>query len=141
MFTEMHMANTDTQRDVERRYAAEVARTANNPVLAAYHKLRDELVVNAPEVGYYDVKQLRALTNPERAVIVEANPDVVNDISLEPEQLAAIFRGDLDVRLWLSSVTERVLRQWLFEDVVDECERDAEIVRQDELDPSMRDAS
>jgi hypothetical protein len=125
----------------EQRYVAEVAQTAVNPAKARYRKLVDELAANAPDVGYYDVKQLRPLSNAERAVIVESNPDVVNDIALEPEHLAAIFRGDLDARLWLSWVTERVLRQWLFDDVVDECERDAEIVRQDALDPSLSDAS
>lgn len=131
------MAHTDTQQDAEQRYIAAVAQTVTHPVKAAYRRLVDELAANAPDVGYYDVKQLRGLTNAERAVIVEANPDVLNDVTFEPAELATVLRGDIDARYWIAHITESALRKWLFEDVVDEWERDVTIVREDALAPDQ----
>jgi hypothetical protein len=135
MFTEMHMANTDTGRfEAERRYIAEVSHTVIKPAQAAYRRLVEELAANSPDVGYYDVKQLRPLSNAERAVILEANPDVLNDIVLEPDELVAILRGQLDADTWMASLMAAPLRKWLFEDVCAEVERDEQIVRQGAID-------
>ena len=135
----VHAAQQNPQSaTAEQRYVAEVFQTAVNPVRAQYRRLVEELAAQVGDEGLYDVKQLRPLSNAERAVIVEANPDLLNDIPMEADEIASIFKDELDARLWLSSVTERVLRQWLFDDVVNECEHDAEIVRQDALDPYQR---
>lgn len=136
------MANTETPgSQSERRHVAQVAQTARNPVQAAYRRLVEELCANAPEVGYYDVKQLRALSNAERAVILEANPDVLNSVALEPDELVTILRGQLDASTWVASLIAGPLRKWLYDDVVDEVERDTEIIREYSLDTDQRDAS
>lgn len=131
------MADTDTQLTIataaERHYVAAVAQAVVKPELAAYQRLRDELAANAPEVGYYDVKQLRPLSNAERAVVLEANPDVLNNIALEPDELVSILRGQLDAATWVASLIAGPLRKWLFDDVVAQVERDEEIVRQDAM--------
>lgn len=122
----------------ERRYIAEVAQMAINPIQAAYRRLVEELAANVGDEGLYDVKQLRPLTNAERATILRANPDVLNDFTFEPEQIAEMIQGAVDPRTWIVACTDPALRKWLFDDVVDEIQRDEEIVRQDAMDPYQR---
>lgn len=122
----------------DQRYVATVTQTAVNPAEAAYWALVAELAANVPDEGYYDVKQLRPLSNTERAVILLANPDVLNDFEFEPDQLAEVITGTADPHTWVVACTDKPLREWLFDDICGEVERDHEIVRQDAMDPYLR---
>lgn len=122
----------------ELSYVAQVVETEIDPAQAAYRALIDELAANVPDVGYYDVKQMRPLTNAEKATVLEANPDAVNNLSLEPDQIVSVLRGELDVGLWMLSLVSGPLREWLFEDVLAEIERDEDVVHQDAMDPYQR---
>src|ERR1043166_413526 len=64
-----------------------------NPAQVAYQRLVDELAANVGDEGWYDVKQVRPLSNAERAATIRANPDVLNDFPLDAEQIALIFEG------------------------------------------------
>lgn len=122
----------------EMHHVARVVETAIDPAQAAYRALVDELAANIGDEGLYDPQQLRALSNAERAMIVLANPDVLNHATFEPDDVAAMIQGTLDPREWVLKSTDGALRKWLFEDVCAEVEKDTEIVRQDSMDPYQR---
>lgn len=127
------MAHIVTQlpAGAERNYVVAVAQAVVHPQTIPYQSLVDELAANVPDVGYYDIKQLRVLSNAERAIILDANPDVLNNICLEPDELVAILRGQLDAATWVGTLIAYPLCKWLFDDVCAQVERNEEIVRQD----------
>src|SRR5690242_9150605 len=78
-----------------------------NPAQLAYQKLIDELATNVNrDIGLYDPKQLRRLSQSEKAVVLLANPDLVNRFDLEPGPMADVLAGLVDARLWFSAATE-----------------------------------
>lgn len=127
------MAYIDKQlpADAERNYVVAVAQAVLHPQTISYQSLVDELAANVPDAGYYDVKQLRELSKPEYAVILDANPDALNNIAIEPDALVAILRGQLDAATWITTLIADPLRQWLFDDVCAQVGRNEEIIRQD----------
>lgn len=105
-------------------------RHRRNPGLSDYHKLVCELVTAVnPDVGLYAVQQLRALSHPERAIVLKANPDCLNAFDLDPLELADVFEGVMDARQWLTAKADPCIRQWLFEDVQADIEADEATVR------------
>ncbi len=115
--------------------APKAAERLRNPAMAQYRRLIDEIATNVNrDIGWYDVKQVRPLSNAERAAVIRANPDVLNDFPLDAEQIALIFEGSLDARLWLAAGIEGAVRKWVFDDVTVELEADAKILRANRAD-------
>jgi hypothetical protein len=105
-----------------------VVSRARNPALKAYASLVSQLATNAPADGYHDAQQLPFLNNAQRAVILRANPDVLNDLDITAEGLADVFDGHVEAGLYLWAQLEPLIRRWLLLDVVAECEADEERV-------------
>lgn len=111
------------------------AEAVTSPAKAAYQRLVDELAANVnPDIGLYDVKQLRPLSSHEKAIVLRANPDCLNDIQVLGDELAEIYDGNLDPRLWLMATVEPLVRKWLFDDVRKEIAKDEEILRASAFD-------
>jgi hypothetical protein len=96
--------------------------------LAAYRRLVDEIATSfeGRDEGLYDVKQIRDLTPFERALILKSNPDAINNVNIDPDQIAEVLEGLVDPGAWLFINTEGLLRQQLFEDVAQELARGEE---------------
>lgn len=122
-----HSAYQRNLRDLQARL--------RNPALHAYARLVDELATNVnPDVGLYDPKQLRQLSNAERAIVIRGAADVLDPLEVEPAEIAEVYEGTVDARLWLATRIEPLLRQRLFEDVQAEIAKDEEIVRANAAD-------
>jgi hypothetical protein len=113
------------------------AQQARNPDLFRYGQLVSVVATRfeGRDEGLYDVKQLAPLTNAERGLILRCNPDLLNGLHDDAEQLAEVLEGTVSPGLYLSAKLEPLLRKQLFEDVCAEIERDAELLRQSSFDP------
>jgi hypothetical protein len=91
----------------------------------AYQRLIDEIATHfeGRDEGLYDVKQIRALTPSERAVILTANPDAIATMNIDSDEIAEVVGGLVDAGAWLFANTEPHLRQQLFDDVAEELAR------------------
>jgi hypothetical protein len=93
----------------------------------AYQRLIDRLCTEGPVDGPTCVQQLPHITNPERALVLRENPDLLNDANISADGLADVFEGNVSAALYLSAVLEPLLRRWLFLDVCAECEANAQL--------------
>jgi hypothetical protein len=107
-----------------------MSRPTRSPELLAYQRLVCQLAANAPQPdGYHHAQQLPFLNNTQRAVILRANPDVLNDLDITAEGLADVFSGNIEPGLYLWAQLEPLIKRWLLLDVVAECEADHDRLR------------
>jgi hypothetical protein len=107
----------------------------NTTAKQAYQALVEHIAaVNEPRDGFRSIADLPPLTDAQRGLVLQANPDLMNELEIVPADVAAIYAQPdssllgLYERLgcYLAAQLRPHVSRWLLDDVQAEVERENE---------------